>query len=63
MKRIEIVGRQASVAVCCKPHSPHKYVKVLDGRKQPIRGLWQRNGKFVARIAIEDESGMKSIIT
>ena len=32
----------------------------MDGRKQPIRGLWQRNGNFIARIAIEDEAGVKS---
>jgi integrase len=40
-------------------HSRYKYKKVLDGRKQPIRGLWERNGKFIARIATEDEDGMK----
>jgi hypothetical protein len=33
---------------------------VLDGRKQPIGGLWERNGKYVApRIAAEDDAGMK----
>src|SRR5581483_12315903 len=42
-----------------KSHSPSKYKKVLDGRKQPIRGLWERNGKYVARINVEDEAGMK----
>jgi hypothetical protein len=24
-------------------HSPYEYKKVLDGRKQPIRGLWERS--------------------
>jgi len=27
-------------------HIP-KYAKVLDGRKQPIRGIWERNGCFM----------------
>ncbi len=31
----------------------------MDARKQPIRGLWERNGKFIARIATEDEDAMK----
>lgn len=26
-------------------HSPYQYRKVSDGRKQPIRGLWQRNAR------------------
>ena len=36
-----------------------KFSKFLHGRKQPIRGLWQRNGNFIARIAIVDEAGVK----
>ncbi|MGP8199543.1 MAG: hypothetical protein ACLQU4_08600, partial [Limisphaerales bacterium] len=40
-------------------HSRFQYKKVLDGRKQPIRGLWERNGKYIARIAVEDSDGMK----
>ncbi len=32
----------------------YKYTKVLDNRKHPIRGLWKRNGDFVARITVED---------
>jgi integrase len=31
-----------------------KFAKVLNGRKQPIRGLWVRNGRYYARLAIED---------
>jgi len=31
-----------------------KYAKVRDGRKQPIRGLWERNGRFYAQLKIED---------
>jgi integrase len=30
------------------------FTKVLDGRKQPIRGLWQRNGRFYAQLNLED---------
>src|SRR4051794_39449923 len=33
------------------------YQKVLDGRKQPIRGLWQRNGRFYARLKVDDPNG------
>src|SRR6266516_976979 len=39
----------------------YKYTKVLDNRKHAIRGLWRRNGKFVARITVEDEAGRKSV--
>lgn len=42
-------------------HRRHSYQKVLDGRKQPIRGLWKRNGNFLARITVEDEHGKKEI--
>jgi integrase len=30
------------------------FTKVLDGRKQPIRGLWQRNERFYAQISFDD---------
>ena len=40
-------------------HRRHSYQKVLDGRKQPIRGLWRRNGQFIARLSVEDEHGRK----
>src|SRR5262245_33942889 len=39
----------------------HRYTKVLDNRKHPIRGLWRRNGNFVARITVEDDAGRKSM--
>ena len=51
-------GRQPDV-VARKSHSPYQYRKVLDGRKQPIRGLWERNRKSVARIAVWDDADMK----
>jgi integrase len=59
MKPIETVSSNATAANVCSSHSRIKYKKVLDGRKQPIRGLWERNGKFIARIAVEDTDGMK----
>jgi integrase len=39
----------------------YRYTKVLDNRKHAIRGLWRRNGKFVARITVEDDAGHKSV--
>jgi len=43
-------------------HRRYSYQKVLDSRKQPIRGLWERNGVFVARLTVEDsETGRKSV--
>src|SRR5438876_1175762 len=38
----------------------HKYTKVCDNRKHPIRGLWRRNGNFLARITIEDDAGRRT---
>jgi hypothetical protein len=34
---------------------------VVDNRKHAIRGLWRRNGKFVARITVEDDAGRKQV--
>jgi integrase len=59
MKPNETVGSPQSALNRRNSHSRYQYRKVRDGRKQPIRGLWERNGKFVARIAAEDENGMK----
>jgi integrase len=39
----------------------YRYTKVLDNRKHAIRGLWRRNGKFVARITVEDDAGRKAV--
>ena len=41
----QAVKRQSHVAT---------FAKVLDGRKQPIRGLWVRNGRYYAQLTIED---------
>lgn len=34
-------------------HGPN-FAKALDGRKRPIRGLWVRNGRFYARLNLEN---------
>jgi integrase len=34
-------------------HAP-SFAKVFDGRKQPIRGLWVRNGRYYAQLKIEN---------
>jgi hypothetical protein len=39
----------------------HKYTKVLDNRKHAVRGLWRRNGSYVARITVEDDIGKKTM--
>jgi integrase len=46
-------GRQTHVAT---------FAKVFDGRKQPVRGLWERNGRFYAQLTIENPiSGVKKV--
>ncbi len=61
MKALERPSNQSSVV----PHSRHRataYQKVLNGRKQPVRGLWQRNGRFYARLSVEDpNTGVKQV--
>jgi len=38
------------------------FSKVLDGRKQPIRGLWERNGRYYAQLTVENAiSGQKKV--
>jgi integrase len=59
MKAIETVSNNSTAKAAVVSRSPYKFKKVYDGRKQPIRGLWERNGKFLARIAVEDDDGMK----
>src|SRR5215831_8884063 len=34
-------------------HAP-TFAKVKDGRKQDIRGLWVRNGRYYARLSVEN---------
>jgi len=38
------------------------FQKVVDGRKNSIQGLWQRNNQFYARFSVEDPSnGRKEV--
>lgn len=34
----------------------------MDGRNQPIRGLWVRNGRFYARVAVENADTGKTTV-
>lgn len=48
------------VVVTRQQSHPAKFAKVLDGRKQPIRALWVRNGRFYAQLKIENPiTGLK----
>ena len=58
MKADETAGNGQTAVGSVKTHAA-RYTKVLDGRKQPIRGLWQRNGAFYARLDIETAAGTK----
>ena len=42
-------------------HAP-SFSKVLDGRKQPLRGLWVRNGRFYAQLTFEDSKTEKKTV-
>src|SRR5688572_29334435 len=45
-----------------RQHQSAPYKKVLDQRKRPIRGLWQRNGRYYAQVTIEDQhTGFKQV--
>lgn len=35
-------------------HRNSQYMKVRDGRKQPIRGLWVRGGRYYARLNVQN---------
>jgi integrase len=58
MKRIATPGNRTGSSSSSRRY---KYNKVLDNRKHAIRGLWRRNGKFVARITVEDDAGRKAV--
>jgi integrase len=57
--------RNGPAPAVCNESTHHRagtYQKALDGRKRPIRGLWQRNRKFYARISVEDPgTGRKQV--
>lgn len=64
MKPNETVGNSQTVetepqTVARPVHRSAKYQKVMDGRKQPIRGLWERNGRFIARLKVKDHGKKK----
>src|SRR5664279_20954 len=43
-------------------HRQATYSKVMDKRKRPIRGLWERNGRYYAQLTIEDQiTGIKQV--
>jgi integrase len=60
MKRTATPGNPTGAISSSRRHR-HRYSKVLDNRKHAIRGLWRRNGKFVARITVEDDAGRKAV--
>ena len=58
MKRIATPGNETGSSSSSRRY---RYTKVRDNRKHAIRGLWRRNGKFVARITVEDDAGRKAV--
>jgi integrase len=60
--KAKVTSSEAKIAPASSSHRPEGYQKVLDGRKQPIRGLWIRNGNYYARIAVTDPgTGQKEV--
>src|SRR5689334_12906787 len=49
-------GTQTDTKGCNHQRQSHgdNFSKVLNGRKQPIRALWVRNGRYYAQLRIED---------
>jgi len=60
---MQAIATPSSQQVRVERQSIHKasFAKVVDGRKQPIRGLWVRNGRFYARLTVEDANGQKIV--
>jgi len=58
MKRMATPGNRTGSSSSSRRY---RYTKVLDNRKHAVRGLWRRNGKFVARITVEDDAGRKAV--
>lgn len=60
MKAIEAESSRETKVVTRQIHSP-QFTKVLDGRKQPIRGLWVRGTRYYARLNVENPiTGIKA---
>jgi len=54
--------RKGAEPVFESEHRNTYYQKALDARKQPIRGLWVRNDRYYARVAVEDpNTGKKTV--
>ncbi len=60
MKAIETISNTENTSTATQ-HWSAKYRKVIDGRKQPIRGLWQRGDRFYGRLKVEDASGKSAV--
>jgi integrase len=61
MNMIETASNVASVVTRAENHTG-LYQKVYNGRKQAIRGLCMRNGRFYARLSVEDpNTGQKAV--
>src|SRR5271155_3608991 len=51
-----------SIIVSRHQHRGATYSKVMDKRKRPIRGLWERNGRYYAQLTVEDQvTGIKQV--
>jgi integrase len=60
MKAIETVSSAADSKNMRQSHAP-QFSKVLDGRKQPVRGLWLRGTRYYARLNVENPiTGIKA---
>ncbi|MEY2410866.1 MAG: hypothetical protein QOF48_3536 [Verrucomicrobiota bacterium] len=62
MKHDAIQSSTQSAVYRARSHRTGTYQKALDGRKRPVRGLWVRNGRYYAQLAVEDfATGQKSV--
>jgi integrase len=61
MKRDATLSKSGGKSGSQSSSRRHSYTKVLDNRKHPIRGLWRRGQKFIARITVEDDAGRKAV--
>ena len=62
MRQCYVMHANATLSTTANSSSgrQYTYTKVLNGRKQPIRGPWRRHGRFYARLAVGDQVGRKS---
>jgi hypothetical protein len=58
---MECTGTHSKI-VSPKQHRRATYSNVMDQRKRPIRGLWERIGRYYAQLAIENQvTGIKRV--